>query len=744
MNERNRLRRGGLWIALGLLVLVIALLGLNTTRAPMRLARTFVESVEAGTGWDVELRGAHFVGMTKLRLTDVAVRSEEEGLHGELPVVDLTVNPLRLLFGRDGAPAVGSVRLVRPRFTVGALESGEGGSPAVRPAPAEEGGMVPAREQRRVAFEVSVADGLLEEVTPQGETLRLWRLDGRMEVRGGSGASVLHQARLKQVGGGIEATIARERQGDDDVYRWQAKGPAEFFLGLLGAGPWEVTGALEADGTLVLGEGAPALDAVRPGRLSAVVTGGEIAWGDSDEERAAFDTLEVEVQGQDEAWHVEKLTLRKGEALVRATGEIRPPGTTWQEGAPADAAMEGAEVELAVSATGLVFPRDLPVLERYGLAGKSEFEGALTGRLSEGHLVDPELSGRLSIRDGAVWHRPVTRGEGYITLTSDRFRIDESVLERGFSTYSLSGDIEWASSPGSLRLVLDTKRGALDELLKAFAVAVDATGQIDGTISIQGRFGDVQVAGRAQVTEATVGDVRYFDHAQGRFSWNDGRLALEGVEAQSGEGVARLAGTLNREALALDVALTRWPLSAGHGVLATLEDGVQGWISYSGRLSGSADAPRLEGQLLGGELAVGRLFMSDPKGAVSVTPDALELADLSLVSAGQGTYRMSGAVRGWREAAPTVDLNVQVEGASLSGLLQEIGVAVPAWLFDGRVDGSVRLTGDARRPDAIFDVALADDLGISAPIRLQFGLQDGRLKLSRETVLGALRNASLR
>ena len=390
-----------------------------------------------------------------------------------------------------------------------------------------------------------------------------------------------------------------------------------------------------------------------------------------------------------------------------------------------------------MAARGLTFPDDLPVLQKYGLGGEGEFSGVLSG-----DLFDPALSGKLTIRNGTVWHRPVTRGEGAILLTGNLFRFRETVLERGFSTYTLIGEIEWATSPSRLEIALDADRGDVSELLKAFSIDADVTGRIDGRISIAGLLGDVRLAGDASVSDILVGDVRYFDRARGRFSWNDDVLTLDSVEAESGSGVASLNGRLSGEALALEVTLDRWPIEAGSGPLASLPAGVAGWASYKGRLSGSAESPQLSGEILGGHLELGRIALSDPRGSMSLTLDTLELSDLSLMSAGEGSYRLSGAIHGWREASPTVDLDVKVEGASLSGLLQESGLPLPALLLDGRVDGSLHVSGEAYRPDATFDLALTDDLGVAAPIRLQFGLQDGRIKLSRNTLFAAIMNAS--
>ena len=224
----------------------------------------------------------------------------------------------------------------------------------------------------------------------------------------------------------------------------------------------------------------PVLDSVRAGRVSARVLEGDLAWGGfGPDERAAFDVLTLEVEGEDDVWRVESLTLEKGDALVRAAGEVKRDG-----GSPSS-----TEMELTVAARGLTFPDDLPVLQKYGLGGEGEFSGVLSG-----DLFDPALSGKLTIRNGTVWHRPVTRGEGAILLTGNLFRFRETVLERGFSTYTLIGEIEWATSPSRLEIALDADRGDVSELLKAFSIDADVTGRIDGRISIAGLLGDVRLA----------------------------------------------------------------------------------------------------------------------------------------------------------------------------------------------------------------------------------------------------------
>lgn len=729
-------RRGMIVIALALAAVALFVAGVNQTQAPKRLADAVAQAVAQRTGWEIEVGGARLTGVGKLRLTEVVLREPGSQHASSLPVVDLSINPLQLIARRGDKPAISSVHLIRPRLVTGELlgerglkvPPGPGGSRAERgpeDAGEHDAGTMPP-------LVVTVTDGLVDEVAASGETTRLWRIDGRVELSQGDEGIWPRELRLKQIGGGVEFSLA-EQDGDDEVvYQWRARGPSEFFLDLLGIEQWRITGAMEAEGFFAWPEGQVQPGAIRGGQVAAKVTQGVIAWGDAaDSESARFDTLDLKVVKDERGWRVDGLTLKKGQALVRAHGElVREAGASspW-------------ELALSVDGTGLVFPQDIPILAKYGLSGRAEFSGALTGA-----LTDPELSGRLTLQEGTVWHRPVSRGEGQLLLTAEGFRFSETVLQRGFSTYVLDGAILWGEAPHRLSIQLDATRGDVRELLRALAVDVDADveGRVDGTIAIEGPIGALQLAAEARLSEVLVGGVSYFDHAEGQATWADGVLTLRGVTARSGEGKAHVDGWLSDEQLALDVAVERWPLAAGRGPLVSLTGGVDGWASYRGRVVGDPASPMLSGEILGGELQVGRLHLRDPQGEMHLSLDSLELVDVSLVSAGDGRYTLRGTVSGWREASPTLDLDVQVQGASLSGLLLQGGLNLPAWLFDGTVAGSVRVSGEAHAPDAVFDLTLADDLGVADPIKLEFGWQDGRFKLSREMLLNVMMNASRR
>ena len=240
-------------------------------------------------------------------------------------------------------------------------------------------------EAARFGLEVRVADGLVEEVAPRrGRRFAYggWTGMSTSSVRGRRWRSI--ESMSSKWVGGIEFTVGQEAERNAAVYRWEAKGPAEFFLTLLGLDQWKLTGAMQAHGAFCSlgGHTDVGLDPSWPPPL-AHVSGGDLAWGGfGADEHAAFDMLTLKVAGEDDVWRVESLALEKGDAVVRAAGEVKR-----ESGAAFSPAMD-----LSVTARGLTFPMIYPFSKSYGLGGEAEFAGVLLVLLSirvVGKVDDP-------------------------------------------------------------------------------------------------------------------------------------------------------------------------------------------------------------------------------------------------------------------------------------------------------------------------------------------------------------------
>src|SRR5690606_26333500 len=140
------------------------------------------------------------------------------------------------------------------------------------------------------------------------------------------------------------------------------------------------------------------------------------------------------------------------------------------------------------------------------------------------------------------------------------------------------------------------------------------------------------------------------------------------------------SGEIVNGAVNVNVTADRWPAPEA------LADRVSGWLSFTGSVGGSVEAPAVQGRVRGGSLKVGSWSIDDPAGDVSVTRELVRVDRLRGVGAGDGLYELTGVIRSWMEE-PVLDLDVSVEGASLSALLRHGGWRLPALLFDGQVSG---------------------------------------------------------
>lgn len=711
-----------LWIGGAVAALALAVAALNATSVPLRLARHFAARFEEQTGLEIELSGARFTGLGELRLEGVTIASAGGAFsHGEVAEVRLRFDPTRL-FGAGAEGLSGSVDLIRPRLVLrgdahGALASLSSPSQgAVGAARSEEGG---GARRRGWNVDVRVIDGALLENGGQGpgSPAKTWRVDGRFSLGRGDGASWVERLSFRDEGAGVALTVSADARRS--LLRWSASGPAVALLEALPGLPFELSGAVEAEGT--------ATPAGQIQEMALLVTGGELVWGsDPTRDRTPFDRLELELARAQAAWNVRSLAIAQGDAVVRAEGSVRLPEPDSEN---------GGAVELRISAGGLDLPAGIAPLEALGFRGRSHFSGRLSGSFDA-----LKLAGRLSMEKGSVWHRPVDRAEGGIELEPGIFRFTGAQLVEGDARYEVSGEIVYGESPVPFWVELEAANGRVEEVLAAAGLEANASGRFDGVLHFSRAAESLVVEG--DVTRGAVEIMgERFQSVQGNFRWNGEVLRLAQARAGLRGGVAEVAGEARGGALAFEVSLSRWPLAVDDRFPLGLPSGAAGWISYTGRLAGRLDAPVLSGELVDGEITFGRLRLTAPQGRLEITPDEIRLGGVRVSGAGDGVYILSGAVGGWREDAPLLDLGIDVVTASLSGLFHEGGLEVPALLLDGNVSGRVNVSGPAEKPSASFDLALGDDLG-GEPIRLRFDVEDGKVRLGRAALAALLGKGS--
>ncbi len=697
-------RKAVIWGLAALVLLAASLWILNTTSFPLELARRAVGLVSESTGWSIEIGGARFVGPTRLLIEDVEIDGPED-VRGSAPRAYVAFNPLSLLGIGKSDFDWGRVDLVGPHFIVpgDALKVWQDrGEQTI----AERTERAPSHEaspsvQMTHTLEINVVRGTLEEKRASGPA-RLWRAEGEFLVRVG-GPVRLRARKLDLELRTDNVTISAAASGEGlDAIEWHATGPADLVLSMITEFPWQITGAMSATGTLDLSNAH--------GALSMHIANGDVQWGNlGPSDWIAFESANVEIEHSPDAYVVRRLELRRGEASVIGEGEVRPASESGG-GEP--------HLEIAIAAKGLSLPDDIPSVRPFGLSGDAEFTGVLSGTLGE-----PEISGRLKVSDGSVWHRPVDQGEGVILLRKGLFRFGKTELVRGDAKYDLQG--EWSGAPARTTIKVTSSNGDIKEMLLAAGIDLDVTGEVDGTFSVDVDDSGPRVEGEGEGRGLEVLG-QPFDSVSGRFVWTPEHSRLQDVRLRLGEGRGTASGEIVNGSLNIAITTERWPAPQ----IASAGSEVSGWVSFTGSVIGSMVDPMVQGRVRGGQMTVGNWTIEEPVGDVVIARELIHITRLRGKGAGNGVYELSGDIRSWTEA-PSLDLDIAVERASLSGILNQAGLRLPALLFDGEVSGSITLEGAADRPLADFDLSLSDELGLGDPMRLRFRVDDGKIKLGR-------------
>lgn len=728
-------------IALATLFAVIVAFNLSplSTRLGESIARTLTQQ----TGWRVEVKGAGLTGLASLRLTDVTLTESRGGeVVARLPRVEVAFHPIRYLMGSRDQSVIQRAVLVRPTVNLpdAPWSSLSGPAPihmASGSAGRSEGAEGDAsRPPSGHTVSVSIVDGTLIEGVPlDGAALHGAALDG---------ASLEGVARVWRVNSDLRLDVAQARldsverievRSDDGAahlvarpigpagakrWEWEADLPATWIAELLPYDALRAQGAVSARGVFTLnamdaGEGEP----WRVERVELLASDGSVAWGADAESQVHFDTLRFAAEAAPYGWDVREMSLGKGIGEVTGRGRIE-----WEEGG-----LGQARLQIDVDAYGLSLPEDLPILSAYGMSGATEFHGTLSGTLGA-----PVLAGKVRIADGRVWGRPITQGEGEITIARGYVGFEQTTLERAAARYSLMGEVRTDVVPTELSIELKAERGSAQELLSVFSLEPVVKGEVDGVVDVEGPVGALRVAGSLSGRDLVVLDRAKLDRATGGFVWTNGELRIGELEIGLGEGVATASGGYHAGALDLNVAFSKWPIDARTRALLDIPSQVNGDISYMGHVSGTLHHPVVSGALTGGSLQLGRLRLLDPQGSVTATREMLTLSNVRLQSVGDGAYRLSGRVDGWLNA-PRLDVKVDVQEASLSAILAENGLEWPARLIDGIVSGSITMKGDPRRPSAQFELALSDEVDPQRPLTLRFQLDEGRVQLGNLPLL---------
>ena len=399
-------------------------------------------------------------------------------------------------------------------------------------------------------------------------------------------------------------------------------------------------------------------------------------------------------------------------ARVDATGMVDPDEDSMR--------WEG---HLSLDPDAAFFERFVPV---EGLRGALEGDGRLSGPLETPRLT--ATYGGRSMEYGAfvldsfegevdldsVFHHPsgraAIRGQGLLGVLP--IRIDESELE------------------------VDARDLYLDRLLmRQDRRDIRATGPLRIDEGISGEL--IELALDSPMGGAVALDTVLFRADSSGFRLDPVAFHLGGGNL-SLEGFWRVAEGLDIDFSVEEIDLTRLARLGGAG-----HDAVSGSLRASGRLEGTFENPKVEGEWSIGELSIGSAYLGSVEAKAGLDNGRVRF-DRLRAGHGGSAIRISGEYPlgpqiGWNPAPgplDEIDLSVELREWSLA----ELGALVGLDSLAGRVDASARLSGTLTSPtlslscDAVEPAVLGDRY---ADLTIEAEFDAGKLNLAARDRAGS-------
>lgn len=391
-----------------------------------------------------------------------------------------------------------------------------------------------------------------------------------------------------------------------------------------------------------------------------VVQGGQAAG-------VPFDELKAGLYKSGEQITFDYINIKTGQGLLTASGKAT--------GQVLDLAVHGYQVPLAALAQAA---RGLP------LDGTAEFSGTVTGTLDR-----PEASITFTAANGRVLHQPFRTATGALSLQAGRLVLDNIVAVNGPAVYRVSGTIGLTGAQ-EVNLAVTTRQVRAENLIALVAPGERLTGNVDSDLVLTGPASNPNAVGTVTLTEGSFRG-QLIARAVGHFHRRDGVTVIDDALIHSLNTEIRLSGRvdanneLNIKLAAQDIDLARFNYGLPYPVA--------GQATFSGALTGPADAPVFQGEVTAAKLVLNGREVENVRGAISVSAGRIQIPHFGFSQA-QGSYAFSGA---FDLNTRWVYGNLDVTNGDLAGLLAI--VRIPAKGIEGRLDGHVLVNGAADRPN---------------------------------------------
>jgi len=388
-------------------------------------------------------------------------------------------------------------------------------------------------------------------------------------------------------------------------------------------------------------------------------------------------------------------------------------GDLWLDAASLERHQTRVELWGTISAVGeldlFALARDLPLemLRPYfsppvPLAGTVQFAGHIKGK-----AFSWSAEGHATVRGNRVG--PITFDEGIagLMLGPQGLVLADAVVRQGRDLYRLTGEVRWHPNP-RLDLTVRTEGADASRLASWANLPVALAGEASGEVRVTGTPQHLQAKAEVRLWAGRIMGHRV-DKARVGLVWSPSGLRIGEGWAETDLGTLRFAGTVGPDDLEVAFSLGELRLES---VAAWQVPSVRvgGGVRLSGRVGGTPSRPEVTAYAEVTDLTLNGVRFDGAAGTVHWTPGTLGLAPL-VVTRGTERYTLEGTLGLER---PTASLRLLVDGGRLTTLL---AVSRSPLAADGRLSGTLTLTGPLTNPQARLDLQLVDGHFSGYPIR---------------------------
>ncbi|NLK09012.1 MAG: hypothetical protein GX316_10015 [Firmicutes bacterium] len=245
----------------------------------------------------------------------------------------------------------------------------------------------------------------------------------------------------------------------------------------------------------------------------------------------SIDGLEAFFRYTDQMLEMTKLEIAQKEARFQARGIIDVKGN----------------MHLDIIAQGFDLARNLKFIESYGIAGKANLAGALSGT-----VLQPDFRGELYVAGGTLRGQPYDELRGHVAVDLKDVKVTGCNIRKGRSIYAVAGSLGFGSAL-DMDITVQSSGGRAEDVLAFLGIPGDLSGRVDGELEIRGGKNALITKGSVRMSQGRFQE-QMFDSAGAEFMIDAGRVTISRGNIGLADGTLDFFGATGSDGiLRLDV-----------------------------------------------------------------------------------------------------------------------------------------------------------------------------------------------